>query len=132
MAQNASKMLDKRAYINLFVLIGYSGLYNFYLYQLFYGSWYPVHTKGFYYLITIITLLWGIIDRKMVKNSTETSRHIGYITEIIVILNFVFIVITLYDIIFTPLLNFFIYNGSVLITTLIVLVIGTKHEIFKK
>lgn len=132
MAPNALKMLDKRAYINLFVLVVYSGLYNFYLYQLFYGSWYPINTKGFYYLITIITLLWGIIDRKIVKNSTETSRHVGFITELVIIINFIIIFITLYDLIFTPLLNFFIYNGSVLVTTLIVLVIGTKHEVFKK
>lgn len=125
-------MLDKRAYINLFVLVSYTGLYNLYLYELFYGSWYEINTRGFYYLVTVITLICGVIDRKLPKNTTELSRNIGFITELVVIVNFIFIFITLYDIIFTPLLNFFIYNGSVLVTTMIVTIAAVKHGIIKK
>lgn len=129
-AQNVLRMLDKRTYINLFALIAYTGLFNLYLYELFYGSWNIANVKGFYYLITILTLLWGIIDRK-IKNSTETSNHINLITEITVIINFVFIILNLYDLLFIPLLNFFLYNGSVLVVSVIVLIASTKHEIFK-
>lgn len=132
MVVNASKMLDKRLYINLFVLVAYTAGYNFYLWELYFGNWYVINAKGFYYLVTIITLLSGVIDRNKAQNTTEASRQVGFITELAVIINFIFIVITLYDIIFTPLLYFFIYNGSVLVTTIIVTIASTRHGNFKK
>jgi hypothetical protein len=124
-------MLDKRIYISIFVLICYSTGFNFYLWELFYGSWYSVNAKGFYYLLTILTLIWLNIDKKL-TNSSHLNKDFHSITEYAVIINFIIIMLTLYNIINIPLLYFFIYNGSVLVTTLIVLVIGTKHGIFKK
>lgn len=124
-------MLDKRAYYSFFVLIGYTLLFNLYLFELFYGSWNVVHTKAFFYLITIITKLYLIINRK-VKKRTELSGHLDDIIEYTVIINFMIICLSLYDLFFVPLLYFFIYNGSVLVTTLIVLIIGTRHGAFKK
>lgn len=124
-------MLDKRAYISFFVLIGYTLCFNVYLYELFYGHWQPVNSKGFFYLITIISKVYLFINRK-VKRRTELSEHIDDIMDLTVIINFVIIMLSLYDLIFIPLLYFFIYNGSVLVTTLIVLIIGTKYGAFKK
>lgn len=124
-------MLDKRGYLSFFVLIGYTSLFNFYLYELFYGSWYSPNTKAFLYLITIITKLYLIINRKL-KRRTELSEHLDDIIEYCIVINFAIIMLSLYDIIYIPLLNFFIYNGSVLVTTLIVLIIGTRHGAFKK
>lgn len=124
-------MLDKRAYISFFALIGYTLLFNVYLCELFYGSWNVVHTKAFFYLITIFTKLYLIINRKL-KRRTELSAHLDDIIEYTVIINFMIIMLSLYDLIFIPLLYFFIYNGSVLVTTIIVLIIGTRHGAFKR
>lgn len=124
-------MLDKRAYLSFFVLIGYTLCFNVYLYELFYGPWQPVNSKGFFYLITIVSKLYLFINRK-VKKRTELSEHIDDIMDLTVIINFVIIMLSLYDLIFIPLLYFFIYNGSVLVTTLIVLIIGSKYGAFKK
>lgn len=124
-------MLDKRAYISFFILIWYTLLFNVYLYELFYGTWNIVYTKAFFYLITILTKGYLIINRK-VKRRTELSEHLDDIIEYTVCINFTIIMLSLYNLIFVPLLYFFIYNGSVLVTTLIVLIIGTRHGAFKK
>lgn len=125
-------MWDRKALFNLITLALYVLGFNFYLYELFFGTWYSVNVKGFYYLITIIFLVCNLFISKIVGQYTYLSEQLELIGRITVIINFTIIVLTLYNQLCAPVTYFFVFNSSILIATTMVMINGFKHGIFKK
>lgn len=122
-------MWDKRAIVNIILLILYSAGFNFYLYELFYGSWLPVNSKAFYYLITTVSLFWLILDEYMGYVS-YINQKLNIIHKLCLLLNFAIITITLYGLLNTR-QYFYLYNGSIFVLSLMILTSGGRHDYFK-
>jgi len=124
-------MLDKKSIANLLILAVYTGCFNFYLYELFYGTWNIVSTKNFYYLSTVIALIWLDIDRATGLR-TFLNEQTNFICSRTIILNFIIIILSLNNIVGAmPWLYFEIINGSIFMLTIMILTSGGRHEYFK-
>lgn len=125
-------MWDKKTLINLFALALYVSGFNFYLYELFYGSWNTLQAKGFFYIITVSFLTYIFFISKYTGQTTYLSEQFDLISKLTVLINFIIIVLTLYDLLNNHRTYFYTFNGSILVTTIMVTFSGFKHGIFKE
>lgn len=123
-------MWDKRAILSLCMLLSSVGIYELYLYELFYGTWELRCVKGLYYASTacVLTLL-TYFDIFGYKSCTQFN--ICTICKFTLIINFLFFAFTLYDILPNHRLYLYVFNGTILVATLAILIFGVRHEIFK-
>lgn len=125
------QMWDNRAFINMAALIGYAASFNYYLYQLFYGSWETIQTKSFYYSFTILLFLWLIID-EMKGYTSYFNQAFNFACKFCIVINFIIITLTLNNKLSTPIAYFKIFDCSILVLTLMILISGCRHGYFKK
>lgn len=113
------------------MLIANMGAYNFYFYELFYGSWDKTQAKALYYLTTFLVLLYLIID-EIVDYSSDTHKQISLICKLSVCANFLLFALILYNVLSMPILYLFLLNGSIFVLSVIILTSGIRHEYFKE
>lgn len=123
-------MQDYRAIVNLIVLIINMGSYNFYVYELLFGTWEKREAKALYYLTTFFVLLYLIID-EIIGYSSDTHKQISLICKLSVCANFLLFALILYDMLSMPILYLFLLNGSIFVLSVIILWSAIQHEFFK-
>jgi hypothetical protein len=121
---------DYRAVINLAVLIANMGAYNFYFYELFYGSWDKIQAKALYYITTSCVLLYLVID-EMVGYSSDTHKQISLICKLSLWANFLLFALILYNVLSNPINYLYILNGSIFVLSCIILFASLKHDFYK-
>lgn len=125
------QMWDKRSIINLTLLALYAAGFNFYLYELFLGSWDKLDTKIFYYGITIVFLTWLTVDDYF-GYLTYLQKTTNLIGKISILINFLIIIFTLNNKLNNPIAYFVVLNCSNLLLTVSILISGCRHGYFKK
>lgn len=123
-------MWDKKAILS-FTMLGINvGIYNLYLYELFYGTWRQTNTRGMYYIVTAMVLSYLTYDT---IKGYSTSLHLqGNITIFLaLIINFLLFALTLYDILPNHRLYLYTFNGTLLAATIVILILGRYYEMFK-
>lgn len=121
-----------RAIITAIVLSLYVLSFNGYMYGFFYMDIDKFWIKLFYYwLLTIITLFL-IID-ELLQYKSFLHKQFNIITKISVLINIILITFTYQlPIAVEPAKAFFLFNGSVFASTMIILISGGRHGVFNK
>lgn len=121
---------DKRAILSLCMLIMLVAGYNLYIYELFWGDWFILHTKGMYYAVAGSVMLYLTIN-DIIGHSTEIQFEIDIICKITLVINFIIFAVSLFDMLPNHRLYLYLFNGCIFVTSLMVLYSGCRHEIFK-
>ena len=123
-------MQDKKAILSFIVLGLNVSVYNFYLYELFYGSWEERQAKGMFDIITVIILGYLAFDTiKGYSTYLHLQANICIFSALMV--NFLLFAFTLYDILPGHRLYLYTFNGTVLASTITILILGHIYETFK-
>lgn len=122
---------DKRAILSLFMLIVNMGCYNFYFYELFWGSWDKVIAKALYYATTFVFYEY-FITNDIVKRNTHLNFQICYIGKNGIAVNFLLFALILFGIASHPILYVLLLNGSVFAISVMILFSGIRHGFFKR
>lgn len=122
--------VDKRAIFGFTVLIISVGVYNLYLYELLWGTWEKREAKALFYLITAFVLLYLLIE-DLTKKGSITNFQITVICKCSLIINFLLFSLILYGSIANPVVYLYILNGSIFVISIMVLISGLRHGIFK-
>lgn len=119
-----------RTIITAFVLLIYVILFNLYLYELTLGTLSYRRTKLLYYYITLGMLLFFLIDNKIGIRSF-LHEQFNILCIISVIFNYIIAILCYHKILYNPMTVFVSFNGGILIATIMVLISGGRHGIFK-
>lgn len=124
-------MCDSRSIVGLCVLTVNYAMYNFYLYELFWGDWEPIGAKSVFYLGTALVLLYYIFDElRGYKTLFQYHIKITYLLSLVV--TFVLFYLTLScKIASTRGIALMIYNTIIIGGSLAILYHGIKHKLFK-
>lgn len=122
--------VDKKAIINLAILSVYALVMLFYLYELFWGCMNTLEAKGVYYTDTVLLLVYLLIaDYK--GHATIKQRHFNFISKGVIIINFTFIAMTLFNILPKPVFSLLLINGSIFVVSILTLTISIYHDFYK-
>lgn len=103
---------------------------NFYLYELFWGGMNNATSKGLFYLISGIYAAWLNID-EMIGYSSNGNYQGNIIGKWIIYCTFILFGCTQLNLIKSGEVCIGIFYGFVFATTLIILISGIRHELFK-
>lgn len=119
-----------RAAISFAALLLYVILFNFYIYELTNTFLSYRREKLLYDYTTSGMVIYFLID---LKTGFENDLHeqANLICILAVIMNFLFIILTLHDVLADPVKMFLTFNGSIIVTTTMILFFGIKYEYFK-
>lgn len=126
--QRASRMY--RSIVNICVLIVYYCFCIYYFTQLFWGHWNEEILRGVYYLGSALVTSYFIID--MMRDWVSVKHYHTTIVYFIstVIERFLFSII-LFGGVNHPVFYLFLYNGLMIVVSLIILLNDFKHGNFK-
>lgn len=113
----------------ILVLIAYCFAFSIYIYELPRHNWAPENVKIFYSATTVIMVLFCMIDARMGFESWW-HRQFNLICNLALVFNFIFIILTHMQILSDPELTFFIFNGSVIAVSLMILISAKRHGEF--
>lgn len=116
--------------LNFIVLTLYTAFNNFYLYELFWGSWPNARTKGFFYLITSLYLLYLIIGEMATYNS-NLEYQTSMICKWVLFANFIIFAFTQLNLMPKPIMYLYLLNGSVFAISCIIIISGIRYGTFK-
>jgi len=116
--------------LSLLALLINVGVYEVYLYELFFGTWEMRVIKGLFYLTTAIILSFlTYFDIFGYKSCSQFE--INTICKFSLIINFLFFALTLYDILPNHRLYLYTFNGTILVASIAILYFGVKYETFE-
>lgn len=118
-----------RAILSLIILIVNMGCYNFYFYELFWGSWPKIYSRRLYYVTTAFFLLFVLAD-ELFKYKDDTHYQINLVCKATVIVNFILFALILYGVFNNPILYLYLLNGSIFAISVIILCSGIKYGSF--
>ena len=131
MGQPACQMWDKRSITSFIIFIVNYLVYNLYLYEMFWGTWNIVYTKGLFYLATAIVMLYFIID-EMRNYYFLMQYHIKIAYFLSLILTFIlFYLILAYKLKEYPVTTLLVYNSIIIFILISILCNGIKYKLFK-
>ncbi len=116
--------------LTIIVLIIYTALNNFYLYQLVWGGWNNASVKGFFYLFTSVFILFLIVA-EMVEYKSNSEYQVNIIGKLSLLANFIIFALTQLNIMPKPIEYFYLLNGSILAISIIIIISGLRHGTFK-
>lgn len=116
--------------LNIIVLLGYTALNNFYLYELFWGGWDNAAVKGFFYLFTTVFILFFTVN-DIIGYGTNIVFQLNIICKFTLLLNFIIFAFAQLNIMPKPIDYLFLLNGSVFAISIIILTSGLRHGTFK-
>lgn len=123
-------MWDKATICNLIILSISIALFDVYLVQLFWGNWTEIRSRALYYCDTSLVLIYLTISDYL-GFCSEIHFEVNIISKITIIINFIFFALALYNFLPSPVYTLILFNGSILVVSLTILILGLKHEIFK-
>lgn len=115
----------------ILVILIYISCFNLYLYELPRHNWAIEHCKIFYNAITVVMITFCLVDSRIGFESQWHSEF-NLICSIVVIINFIIIILTHLTLISDPILYCWIFNGSVFVVSLMVLISGGRHHEFNE
>lgn len=130
MEQAACQMLGNRTIGAFIALLLHTSMFDIYLYELLWGNMNISIVKGIYYFITAIFLLYITIN-DIAGYTSEAHLEISHVSKFSIIINFMFFALTLFNILQKPILYLFLFNGGIFAVSMIILLSGVKHGIFK-
>lgn len=116
--------------LNFIVLTMYGAATNLYLYELFWGIWEKRFAKGFFYLSTSMFLLYLVVG-EVKKYTSNLDYQSNIICKLTIAANLMIFAFTQFDLIPKPIMYLFLLNGSIFAVSIIILLSGIKHDIFK-
>ena len=124
-------MWDKRSIWSLSMMILNYIIYNFYLYEMFYGMWNIICIKGIFYLTTALIMLYFVFDE--MRNYTYLIQYqikIAYFLSLILTFILFFLILS-YKLKDYPVSVLLVYNSLVIFVTFSILCNGIKYKLFK-
>lgn len=112
---------------NIVLIITQTGIYNLYLYELFWGNLNEIINRGMYYAVTALTLLFLTFE-----DILGHKCQFNIICKFSLIVNFILFAVTLFGLLKSPVLCLLLLNGSVFAISIMVLSIFKKHGYFTK
>lgn len=120
-----------RAITNLTVLAINYIIYNFYLYELFYGSWDKAEVKGLFYLVTGSVLFYFIID--MMRGwASILHYHTTLVYLFSLVITFWLFASLLTNSLHNGIFCLLLYNGLMTTLTITILINGKIYGQFKQ
>lgn len=117
--------------VNILVLVLYTGLNNFYLYELFWGRWSNWHVKCFFYIFTSAFLLY-IIVCELFRYDNQSEYETNIICKFTLLCNFIIFALTQLNFLPKPIDYLYLLNGSVFAVSVIIIISGLRHGAFKR
>jgi len=127
--------MDSRGILSLLVTSVNYGVYSFYLYELFLGTYDKAEAKGIYYLVTFFALVYFILDEIIYCGYNTFLQYNSKIAYFILLaINFLLFYFTLTGKIIAVYAKIILYIYNVLISAavLILLITGIRHKAFRK
>lgn len=119
-----------RMLICIFVLVIYLASFNTYIFCLDSGQFGIRFLKLWYNYTTFGLLAFAIIDE--IIGCYGYHKSLNRICKFSLLLNYILIILTHHDILLNPVTKFMLYNGSVLVITLMILLSAAQHDYFKQ
>lgn len=110
-------------YKDISMLLFHSMCFNFYLFQLFYGSWNELIVRGYLYAFMCVVTLYLAFS---------PNSQFNLINKLTFAFNFALFFLTLLGIFKEGVFYMLVYNGSIIVTTVMILTSGLRHGIFKQ
>lgn len=113
------------------IIMAYCVLFSLYVFQLTNPDVPMKQLKLFYNYLNVGMLLFYFIDLKTGFES-EWHHQFNTICFMVVILNYVLIIFNHHGLLTDPINKFWCFNGSVIVTSIVILISGGRHGTFNK
>lgn len=120
-----------RSIICIGVIMLYCTLFSLYIFQLTNPDVPLKQLKLFFNYLNVGMLLFYWIDLKTGFES-EWHREFNSICFWVVIINYVLIIFNHHELLTDPIIKFWCFNGSVIVTSIVILISGGRHGTFNK
>ncbi len=123
-------MRDRRAFNNLIAIIINYSVYNFYVIVLFFKIWNFALARAVFYLTTALIMLYFAFE-DYAGYTTIPQKHTSLIYKLSLVITFLFFTFILNGNINYPKLYLLIYNTTIILVSLAILIHGTTFGYFK-